>query len=66
MWPEESYGREENGLKLLEVNHLIVMHINAPPLCVCTCVFVGLANTKAIIGRCAWTQGIPTTSQVFP
>jgi hypothetical protein len=34
MWPEESYGRR-NGLKLLEVNHLIVMHINARLWIVC-------------------------------
>jgi hypothetical protein len=27
-------------------------------VCVCTCVFVGLANMKALMGRCAWTQGI--------
>jgi hypothetical protein len=37
MWPEESYGRR-NGLKLLDANHPIVMHINARvcvDLCLC-------------------------------
>jgi hypothetical protein len=36
-----------NGLKLLEVNHLIVMHINAPPLCCVVCALVSLLDWQA-------------------
>ncbi len=60
---EKNYGcgqknpmgeKKKNGLKLLEVNHLIVMHINAP-LCVC---LLDWASMEALMGRCAWTQGM--------
>jgi hypothetical protein len=69
MWPEESYGRR-NGLKLLEVNHLIAMHINAP-LCVHLCLcWIGKPGGRPysvdVHGHTRYPPLHPTTRQVFP